>query len=111
MTDMESLAFFVMDGYIRKKTFERLKEGHSTPSYIAKDIGHHKKGARRSIDSSCRSTHISSVSRALKQLKEKELVEMAPSNIKRLRNKFYMLTEKGREVSKKIDDIEKIKKA
>ena len=106
---MESLAFFVMDGYIRKKTFERLKEGHSTPSYIAQCIGGHRKGARGSIDSMCRTTHISSVSRALKQLKEKELVEIAPSNIKGLRNKFYRLTEKGSEVLKKIEEIENVR--
>jgi ArsR family transcriptional regulator, cadmium/lead-responsive transcriptional repressor len=69
-----------MQARVRKATLVSLEDGPKTPSNIAGITGE----------------HLSHISRALKELSEKQLVEcMTPE---RSKNRIYQITQKGKEL-------------
>ncbi len=71
----ELLSF--MQGKVRRSALFALRDGPKTPSKIADETGE----------------HLSHISRALREMKEKGLVEcMTPG---RSKNRIYQITEKG----------------
>lgn len=81
----ELLSF--MQGKIRREVLTSLEEGPKTPSRLAEDNGE----------------NLSHISRALKELTSKGLVEcMTPQQSK---NRIYRITQEGRQV---LDELEKL---
>lgn len=76
-----------MQGRVRRKTLESLEGGPRTPSSIAESSDE----------------HLSHISRALKELTERGLVEcMTPG---RSKNRVYRITDAGKEV---MDELRKM---
>lgn len=80
------LMSFVMASKIRIKILISLKEGIKTPKQLANEIN----------------THLSHVSRALKELSEKDLIECLTPKVHK--NKFYTITKRGKQLLKKISE-------
>ncbi|MDK2849639.1 MAG: hypothetical protein PWP03_566 [Candidatus Woesearchaeota archaeon] len=76
----------IIGSKIRFEILSLLKEGIMTPTQISKKT----------------KRHISSISRALKELKEYDLVILL--NNKRSRNSFYSITEKGKFLLRQIEE-------
>ena len=85
MVSWDEVAFVNVSKY-RKKTVKHLLHSASTPSSIAKAT----------------EIKISHVSRALSQLKKREIVECLTPN--RHKGRIYVLTQKGIDISKKIKE-------
>lgn len=84
--DIWELTSFVK-GHTRKKTLESLASSPKTPTNIAKAT----------------ELHLSHVSRALRELEERGLVEcMTPEATK---NRIYRITNKGEEVLERLREI------
>ncbi len=78
---------YVMASKIRIGVLVSLKENRAkTPSQLAEELG----------------SHLSHVSRALKELNEKGLIICLTPNVRK--NKLYSITEKGKSVLKVISD-------
>lgn len=71
-------------GHVRKLCLESLASGPKTPHAIAKSSGE----------------HLSHISRALRELMQKGLVECLTPNLPK--NRIYVITTKGKEVLGKI---------
>ena len=72
----------------RKSCLEALESGPKTPSFIVKSSDE----------------HLSHISRALSELEKKELVECLTPDLNK--NRIYQITLKGKEVLKKLDEVD-----
>lgn len=72
---------------IRKICLEALEDGPKTPGTIARNSG----------------THLSHISRAMKELVDRGLLECLTPNL--TKNKIYKITKKGIEVLKKLKEM------
>ena len=79
---------YIVSGKLRMIIINYLNISPKTPSWIAKDS----------------SKSIQSVSRVLKGLLEKKLVERHLSNAK-IKAKFYSLTEEGEKLAKNLEEL------
>lgn len=79
------LVSFVIRGKYRRAILENLKENTNTPTKIATE----------------KDFHLSHVSRGLRELSEKDLVEPL---VKANKGKIYRLTEKGGKILEKIEE-------
>ncbi len=86
MTDWDKVSF-VMGSQPRLKVFLKLINSKRTPSSLAEDIG----------------IPISHVSKALSELKEKELVECLTPGKRKM--KLYQATEEGLELKDEIKEV------
>lgn len=84
---MWELVSFIQ-GRVRRLCIESIESGPKTPSAIAKSSGE----------------HLPHVSRALRELTEKGLVECMTPNLKK--NRIYKITEKGKEILQKLREME-----
>jgi DNA-binding MarR family transcriptional regulator len=82
-------AFFVIKGKLRKEVLAALQEKPKTGKRLSAELN----------------KHLTSVSRALIELEERKLVKCI--NPKDDRFRFYQVTAKGRQVLKKIAEMEK----
>lgn len=84
---IEQLVFYVLDAPMRRLIIENLSLSPRTSTRIANDTGKNR----------------SAVSRSMQQLLAKNIVACKNEHFKR--NRFYYLTEDGRKVKKKIEDL------
>lgn len=86
-TDYDDVSYVISSQY-RSSVVKALENGPATPSKLAKDV-------------ECRVTH---VSRALNELKEKDIVELLVSeDVKK--GRIYHLTDSGREASRAVEEM------
>jgi len=78
---------FIIGSEIRRKILQRV-ESPATVKMITKEF----------------ETHMSSVSRAMRELEEKKMVKCL--NPKNDRNRFYQITPKGKSVLKKVEKVD-----
>ena len=82
----ELLSF--IQGKNRRLCLEEISEGPKTPGMVAKSHG----------------KHLSHISRALRELEEKGLAEC--KNPDANKNRFYEITDKGKELHDRLQEIE-----
>ena len=84
---MNELISFVLSGKVRIKILNSLLKTNRTPTLLAKEI----------------KTHQSTTSRSLSDLEKKELVKCLTPKVKLSR--IYSITDKGKNVIKKVNEI------